>query len=98
MIFLIATLRIKPGSFPAVLEAVKPCLVATRLEHGCLSYDLHVNVTDPEELVFIERWESQAALDAHFEAPHLKAWRTAGGPHMVSRKIEIIHPERVEAR
>ena len=96
MIFLIATLRIRPDSFASVMEAVKPCLAATRLEAGCLSYDLTVNVADPEELVFIERWESQAALDAHFETPHLKAWRTAGGPYMLSRKIEIIHPERVD--
>ncbi len=96
MIFLIATLRIKPGSLPAIIEAVAPCLSATRLEAGCISYDLHANVTDPEELVFVERWETREALRAHFATEHLKAWRDAGGPHMVSRKIEIIHADHVE--
>lgn len=96
MIILIATLRIKPGSLPAVIEAARPCLVATRLEAGCISYDLHVDVTDPEALVFVERWETREALAAHFEMPHLKAWREAGEPYFLSRKLEIIHPETIE--
>ncbi|MCX7324038.1 MAG: putative quinol monooxygenase [Hyphomicrobiales bacterium] len=96
MIYLIATLRIKPGSLAAVTAAVTPCLEATRKEAGCISYDLHADVTDPEALVFVERWETREALTAHFGTPHLQAWREAGGPHIVSRKIEIIHPDRVE--
>ncbi|MCX7341208.1 MAG: putative quinol monooxygenase [Hyphomicrobiales bacterium] len=96
MIYLIATLRITPGSLPAVIAAVKPCLDATRQEAGCISYDLHVDVTDPEALVFVERWETREALAAHFTTPHLQAWRAAGGPHILARRIEIIDPETVE--
>ncbi len=96
MIVLVATLRIKPGSLNAVLEAARPCIDATRRETGCISYDLHQSLTDPECLVFVERWESREALASHFEAPHLIAWREAGGPHFVDRKIEIIHPDSVE--
>ncbi len=96
MIFVIATLRIKPGSLPSVIEAAQPCLAATRLEQGCISYDLHANVTDPETVVFVERWATRDALSKHFEMPHLKAWRDAGGPHIVSRTVEIVHSDHVE--
>lgn len=96
MIFLIATLTIKPGSLPAIREAVMPCIEATRKEEGCVSYDLHESITDPNTLVFVERWESREALTAHFSAPHLIAWRDAGGEYFTGRKIEIIHPDHVE--
>ncbi len=96
MIHLIATLTIKPGSLGAVTKAVQPCIEATRKEDGCISYDLHVNVTDDTKLVFVERWENRAALDAHFRTPHLKAWREAGGPYFTSRSIEVISDAKVE--
>ena len=90
MIYLIATLTIKPDSFDKIMEAVRPCLDATRKESGCISYDLHRNVTEPDKLVFVERWESRPHLDAHFTTPHLIAWRDAGEPFFLDRKIEII--------
>ena len=90
MIYLIATLTIKPGSLDNIMEAVRPCIEATRKEDGCISYDLHRNVTEPDQLVFVERWESRPQLDAHFSTPHLIAWREAGEPFFLDRKIEII--------
>lgn len=98
MTYLIATLKIKPGSLPAILEAVAPCIEATRKEQGCISYDLHQSVTDENTLVFVERWESTDALNAHFETPHLIAWRDAGSPFLLDRRIEIIENADVEIR
>lgn len=98
MIYLIATLEIKPGSLPQIMEAVMPCIEATRREAGCISYDLVQSLTDENTLMFVERWTDMAALDAHFEEPHLIAWRDAGAPFFVSRKIEIIEPADVEVR
>jgi len=98
MIYLIATLKIKPGSLPAIEQAVAPCIEATRKEKGCISYDLFQSTTDPETLTFVERWENQAAVDAHFKEPHLIAWREAGEQFFLERRIEIIHPESVIER
>lgn len=98
MLYLIATLKIKPGSLPAIMEAVMPCIEATRQEKGCISYDLHQSLTDPETLVFVERWETRQALENHFTEPHLIAWRDAGGPYFLDRKIEIIENSDVEIR
>ena len=90
MIYLVATLTIKPGSLPQFIDAAKTCIGATRQEPGCISYDLTQSQTDENTLFFIERWESQEALDGHFKAPHFKIWREAGGAYFTSRKIEII--------
>ncbi len=80
------------------MEAVTPCIEATRQEAGCISYDLVQSLTDENTLMFVERWKDKAALDAHFQEPHLIAWRDAGGPYFVNRKIEIIEPADVEVR
>lgn len=98
MIYLIATLKIKPGSLPEIMEAVAPCLDATRKEDGNISYDLFQSTTDPDTLTFVERWETREALEAHFETPHLIAWREAGEPLFLDRKIEIITPSDVVVR
>ena len=96
MIYLIATLHIKPGSMDAIYEAVMPCIEATREEEGCISYDLHRSITSENKLVFVEAWRDRAALDAHFKEPHLAAWRAAGSPYFESVQIEIIDPAGVE--
>ncbi|MEH6727472.1 MAG: putative quinol monooxygenase [Hyphomicrobiales bacterium] len=98
MIYLIATLEIKPGSLPDIMAAVTPCIEATRKEAGCVSYDLVHSLTDENTLMFIERWKDKAALDAHFQETHLIAWRKAGEPFFLGRKLEIIEPADVEVR
>ncbi len=96
MIYVIADLTVKEGARDRVLEAARPCVEATRKEKGCLSYDLHVSITDPDRMVFVERWETREDLTAHSKQPHLARWRAESDPHLVGKRIEIVHPERVE--
>lgn len=98
MIYLIATLKIKPGSMPAIKEAVMPCIEGTRNEPGNISYDLFQSATDENTLTFVERWENQEAVDNHFTEPHFLAWREIGQQYFLDRKIEIIHPSEVIER
>ena len=96
MIYVVATLTIKPGSLEALRAPAAACIAETRKEKGCISYELFQSLGDPDTLVFVERWETRDDLTAHSKQPHLKIWREASGPHLVSRKIEIVHPEKVE--
>ena len=96
MIYVIATLTIKPDTLDVVAEAAQRCIAATRREKGCVSYDLNASLTDPQTLVFVERWETRDDLTAHSKQPHLAAWREASAPHTMSRHVEIIHAEKVE--
>lgn len=96
MIYVVATLTTKPGAAEALRAPAAACIAETVKEKGCISYELLQSLGDPDTLVFVERWETREDLTAHSGAPHLKAWREASGPHLLSRKIEIVHPEKVE--
>jgi quinol monooxygenase YgiN len=45
----------------------------TRAEPGCLLYDLYRSADDPPLFVRIEVWRSEADLEAHKAAPHIRA-------------------------
>lgn len=96
MIYVIATMTLKPGTRDKVVAAAKPCIEATRKETGCIFYDLNVSQTDPNLLTFVERWQSREHLAAHAKTDHIKTWRAASGEHVASRVIEIITPASVD--
>lgn len=69
----IAHVRAKPDHVAQVQDILMSLVDATRKEPGCLSYELLQNHADQEEFVFVERWASAAAEQAHFVMPHLLA-------------------------
>lgn len=96
MIYIIATVQLKPGTADAFAAAAAPCLVGTRAEAGNISYDLHRREGEPDTVVFVERWESRDALKAHFSAPHMLAYREATKDMVIERKIELVEPAKVD--
>jgi quinol monooxygenase YgiN len=44
---------------------------ASRLEPGCMSYRLYQDIDNENEFVFVEEWESDAALQQHFASSHV---------------------------
>ncbi len=96
MIYLLAHLTARPNDHAEILADAKIMIAATRTEPGCILYDLNVSITDPCSMIFVEAWESREALTSHFETPHMAVWREKSGPYFVERKIEVIHPAKVE--
>jgi quinol monooxygenase YgiN len=72
-VILTAAVKAKPGEEDAVKEALLSLVEPTRKEAGCICYNLHRSKSDPTEFLFYEQWASQADLDAHSKAPHMKA-------------------------
>ena len=70
-ILVVATLKIQDGKVDEAVAALTPVIEATHEEEGCLSYVLHEDVNDPNTLVFVERWASQDAINAHAQQPHM---------------------------
>lgn len=95
MIYLISTAHLRPGTRDACLVHASAIIEASRKEPGCISYDAHASVTDPDRIVLVERWADRAALDAHFQTEHFRAWRAAIAPHVVRREMEVITPAEV---
>ena len=69
----VATFQARPGKEVELRAALIGLLAPTRNEAGCLNYDVHQSVDDPEKFLFHENWTSKAHLDAHLQSPHVKA-------------------------
>ncbi len=96
MIYVIATLTVRPEKRADFLDNARTVIAATHKEEGCVSYDLHSSITEPNVFVFVERWSSRDALEAHFGTPHLGEWRRISADLITDRKVEVVHPDKVE--
>ncbi len=75
MIYVVATLTVKPETRAEFIAAAIACIKETRKEAGNIAYDLHESVTDPAKMVFVEQWENAEALAPHGKADHMKTFR-----------------------
>lgn len=97
MIYVIATTRVKPEGRDAYIAGAKDCIAATRREEGCIAYENHVSIHDPNLFVVVERWASRENLNAHGRSPHMKTWRALSAPLKdTPTVIEIISDGKVE--
>jgi quinol monooxygenase YgiN len=99
VIYVVATLTVKPETHAEFIAAARACIKETRKEPGNIAYDLHESVTDPSKMVFVEQWENVEALVPHRAAEHMKTFgRVAVKCFSAPPKIEVITPEKVEIR
>jgi quinol monooxygenase YgiN len=97
MIYVVATSHVKPECRDAFIKGAKQVVAATRQEKGCVAYDSHTSIHDPNLFVVVERWETREDLNAHGRAPHMKTWREYSAPLKVSPTvIEIVSDGKVE--
>jgi quinol monooxygenase YgiN len=97
MIYVVATTQVKPEHRDAYIAGAKACIAATQKEAGCIYYDSHASVNDPNRFVFVERWETRDALNAHGRSEHMKVWRKLSADFKASPTvIEIISDGKVE--
>ncbi len=65
------------GEVEKARAAVVTMMEETAKEAGCITYAFSQDLPDPCMIRIFERWENQAALAAHFEAPHMAAFMAA---------------------
>ena len=68
----VAHIRARAGKEEELKRVLFRLLDPTRKESGCREYKLYQNRQDPQDLTFVEEWDTDAALDAHLESPHLE--------------------------
>jgi quinol monooxygenase YgiN len=97
VIYVMATIQLQPGKQEEFLKAARPFIAESRKEKGCLAYDMHVSATDPNRIVSVEQYESDAAMSAHNTSPHLQALVGAvGGLLAAVPQLVKITPASVE--
>jgi quinol monooxygenase YgiN len=54
-------------------------VTASNAEEGCIAYAFTQDLGDPSILHIVEKWRNEAALAAHFAAPHMATFLAAVG-------------------
>ena len=93
MIVIAGTLSFDPAKHAEAAQAALALMAETRKEPGCISYGFTVDLEDKGTFHIFEEWKSQADIDAHTQAPHMKAFGkvvpTLGIRGMKLQKYEV---------
>jgi len=101
MVYVTAVIEIAPGKRDEFLAAQKSLLPLVRAEAGCIEYlpaiDLPSGAASqpplrPDVVVMHEKWESLAALQAHFVAPHMGDYRARVKSLVVKTTVYVTEP------
>lgn len=101
MIHVLAFLHLRSGVRREFLATFHDLVPQVRAEPGCLEYSpatdhapfMGFQIPVGEDVVVVvERWASPAALEAHIEAPHMRAWAKAVEAMMTHRSIHVLDP------
>ncbi|WP_323120920.1 putative quinol monooxygenase [Burkholderia alba] len=85
----VALIVAKPGAEAQLLAQLEGIVGPTRKEAGALQYDLHRDIAEPRRFIFVERWESEAALAAHAQSAHIQAYKQAAADWIESAEIRV---------
>ena len=75
MIVLDVKFNLKDDCSDEAVAAMKVVAAETLKENGCAEYRFALPISDGLPIVLFEEWESQDALNAHFETEHLAKFR-----------------------
>ncbi len=87
-ITVLALVKAKEGMEETVRQELLSLVNPTRLEPGCISYDVHQATDEKSQFMFYENWESMEDLKKHSKSPHLMAYRQKVGS-LLAKPIEV---------
>ncbi|SHG04975.1 Quinol monooxygenase YgiN [Marinomonas polaris DSM 16579] len=71
---LVANIKAHPGKSAELKTALEALLVPTRVEAGCLQYDLHQDNNNAEAFVYFERWSGYDTWQDHMKTTHINTF------------------------
>lgn len=96
MIIVIARATFDPACLAELRPLLEDMMRATWEESGCLSYSMLIESEAEGIGMIVERWDSEASLQAHLASPHLAAFNmaTAGMLQSVDARLYDVVNER----
>jgi quinol monooxygenase YgiN len=79
MIVIAGHFVLDPSKREQAVGAAREMMSETRKEPGCISYTFSADLDEPGRFRIFEEWESDEALTAHFQAPHMARLQQAMG-------------------
>lgn len=71
MIVVVGRVQTDAGKRAELVRIGQAVAAASRLEPGYISYRLYQDAENENDFVFVEEWESDAALQRHFATSHV---------------------------
>lgn len=96
LLAMVVEFRAAPGRAAELRAALLALVAPTRAEIGCLRYDLHDSVADPDLFAFYEVWTSVAAHAAHDRTAHVGVI-VAALPHLTAEPPRVLRMRPIEA-
>src|SRR3984893_9213936 len=94
----LAFFRARRGQSEALGAALAALVEPTRLEAGCLNYDLCRSVDDADVWFVYENWRSPEGFDAHMLSAHLQAFLKKYMAQLDRRESRVYGPHLPRAR
>ncbi len=88
MIIVNATIAVKPGERDNIILKSNDLIESTRLEAGCISYNLFASTEDDDILVMFEQWDNFEDLESHMQTERFQAYIEAI-EDMIDKDIDI---------
>lgn len=96
MIIVLGSFVVREGSLAEAMALSKRHVLRSRAEPGCIEHNVSIDAERPDRLVFVERWESAQALQAHFAVPESRAFAKEIGQLAVAPpSIEVFNASAV---
>lgn len=74
---IVANIKANPDKVELVKAELLKLIDITRVEEGCINYDLHQDNENPAHFVFYENWESRDLWQTHMKNKHLADYMNA---------------------
>lgn len=84
----LALVKAKAGMEEIVKQECLSMVSPTRLEPGCVNYDLHQGKEDKSLFMFYENWKSIEDLERHGKMDHMKAYKEKVGD-LLAKPTEV---------
>ena len=89
-LLLLVTYTARPGMLEEFVQKVREAgiLEAIRNENGCIRYDYFYSEEDENQLLLVEKWETEECQRVHMEQPHMKKLAEIKDRCMTDTKLE----------
>ena len=74
---IVANIRAKADKIELVKSELQKLIAVTRVEDGCIQYDLHQDNENPAHFLFFENWTNRELWQQHMNTPHIAAYLAA---------------------
>ncbi|WP_435579368.1 putative quinol monooxygenase [Gilvibacter sp.] len=89
---IVAQIIAKPEHRELVKSELQKLIPITRQEQGCINYDLHQDIGDPNLFLFYENWESRELWQDHMNNSHLAEYLKATEGAVASFVLHEMQP------